>query len=1014
MNPSNLSRFCPWIRPFAVLFALGIFAAPVARAGLTVELDLNRANYQGSQYYSFYCGLNTNITLPNVSFGNYFVVSPGWPTNANASASLFQYDTSGFNQVSSAGSSGFGLFDSTNFSDSFIQNITNGQWTIFVTNTVTTNTYHFTVTANLGSNAIPLVSVVYPPNNALNVTSQPTFLWESPTNYNEQILYTPSSDHTLPVTQQSFSGDTLAAGVNNITLDTYYYSSTGVVCSVPTNSSGSPLAGWVSTWRVWDYANVQFTVGSPVANFNADLNTTNLPWATMGDAAWFTETTNTYNGATAAAQSGSVTGSQASTLSVVVNGPGTLTYSWSTIANDNNAGFSCEFDVDGNNSNSITGDTAWTPDGPYAIGPGQHTLSWTAYANGDTDPTQVAFLEQVSFAKPVSPTLTVTATPLSGLAPVTVQFTSPTLDSLGNTVTNWNWSFGDGGTSTAQSPSHLYTNGGSFSPSLNAYSTFGTTPLSVTGPGMITLTNNTLNVSAAPASGLAPWTVQFASSGVDSGGYPVTNWNWSFDDGGTSTIQNPAHVYTLVGAYSPSLVARSAQGASPLTVTGLVGINVYSNPVPAFHTLYTFSTNFGANPNPVIVSANKIYGTTVHGGISGLGTVFATGTDGSGFTNLYNNFISSFVNGGDPSSLILSGATLYGTTALGGGGGGGTVFAINTNGSGFTNLYNNFNLAIAGTGSEPLAGVTLSGSTLYGLTEFGGSHNWGALFTLNTNGGSFGDLYSFDTPAGNNVNVAGLYPQSHLVVSGTTLYGTAENGGANAAGTAFAFDTGTGFKILHNFSSPVNGTNSDGAYPFKGLVLSGNFLYGVTPYGGAKSNGVVYAVSTNGLIFTNLYSFTGGNDGANPQGGLTLSGHTLYGSAGGGALTYGTLFAINTDGSGFTNLYNFTGGGDGSNPAGDLFLSGNVLYGSASGGSLGNGTLFNFTLPQPRLAIKLIGTNVILTWPMSIGVFNLESTTNLAPTVIWITNSAGSFVIGGLNTVTNAISSTAKFYRLIQ
>jgi len=49
-------------------------------------------------------------------------------------------------------------------------------------------------------------------------------------------------------------------------------------------------------------------------------------------------TTNTYTGAPAAAQSGSVTGGQSSTLSVVVNGLGTLTFYWSSIANDNNQG----------------------------------------------------------------------------------------------------------------------------------------------------------------------------------------------------------------------------------------------------------------------------------------------------------------------------------------------------------------------------------------------------------------------------------------------------------------------------------------------------------------------------------------------------------------------------------------------------------------------------------------------------------------------------------------------------
>ena len=133
------------------------------------------------------------------------------------------------------------------------------------------------------------------------------------------------------------------------------------------------------------------------------LNTTNLAWNTSGDTTWLVETTNTYNGDPAAAQSGSVTNSQTSTLTLTVTGPGVLTFFWSSIANDPNGGFSCEFDVDGNYADNFTGDTAWHQGGSYSIGPGQHTLSWTAYANSDTDPTQAAFLDQVSFSQPAIP-----------------------------------------------------------------------------------------------------------------------------------------------------------------------------------------------------------------------------------------------------------------------------------------------------------------------------------------------------------------------------------------------------------------------------------------------------------------------------------------------------------------------------------------------------------------------------------------------------------------------------------
>jgi uncharacterized repeat protein (TIGR03803 family) len=59
----------------------------------------------------------------------------------------------------------------------------------------------------------------------------------------------------------------------------------------------------------------------------------------------------------------------------------------------------------------------------------------------------------------------------------------------------------------------------------------------------------------------------------------------------------------------------------------------------------------------------------------------------------------------------------------------------------------------------------------------------------------------------------------------------------------FALSTnGTGFITLHHFPA-VSGpdfTNSDGANPYSGLVLSGNALYGTTDHGGISGNGVVF------------------------------------------------------------------------------------------------------------------------------------------------------------------------------
>jgi uncharacterized repeat protein (TIGR03803 family) len=143
-----------------------------------------------------------------------------------------------------------------------------------------------------------------------------------------------------------------------------------------------------------------------------------------------------------------------------------------------------------------------------------------------------------------------------------------------------------------------------------------------------------------------------------------------------------------------------------------------------------------------------------------------------------------------------------------------------------------------------------------------------------------------------------------LVLSGNTLYGTTDSGGSPDNGTLFAINTdGTDYTNLYSFtatSGPYPGTNSDGAYPWTGLVISGNTLYGTTTLGGASGNGTVFAVNTNGIGFATLYSFTAvdqtyytNSDGANPYAGLLLLGNTLYATAeAGGSFVAGTVFSL--------------------------------------------------------------------------------------------------------------------------
>lgn len=132
------------------------------------------------------------------------------------------------------------------------------------------------------------------------------------------------------------------------------------------------------------------------------------------------------------------------------------------------------------------------------------------------------------------------------------------------------------------------------------------------------------------------------------------------------------------------------------------------------------------------------------------------------------------------------------------------------------------------------------------------------------------------------------------------------------------------FIALHTFSG-----QPDGREPIAGLTRdrSGN-LYGTTVFGGAHDMGFIFRVAHkgSGWVMTPLYSFQGGNDGANPVGGLTIAPDgNLYGTvSGGGQHGAGMVYKLSAPASFScrslfcpwtkTPLYQFTGGADGGTP----------------------------------------------------------------------------------------------------
>jgi uncharacterized repeat protein (TIGR03803 family) len=254
-----------------------------------------------------------------------------------------------------------------------------------------------------------------------------------------------------------------------------------------------------------------------------------------------------------------------------------------------------------------------------------------------------------------------------------------------------------------------------------------------------------------------------------------------------------------------------------------------------FAIVYPFTTNTaGAIGQPnggLILSGDTLYGTAYSGGTSNGGTIFSITTNGT-FTLLH--LFDSPIDGENPlGTLVLSNGTLYGTTRNGGSNGTfGTVFSFNTANSDFTVLHTFFNGTTLD-GYNPDAGLVLSGSTLYGTTVFGGTNRGGTVFSITTNGNAYTTIHGFNPAIGE-----GKLPEGGLFLQGNTLYGTTLGTGTTLTGTIFSVNTdGSSFSQLYTL------TDSDGGEPYDTMTMAGNILYGTTSLDGLNSNGTIFSLA---------------------------------------------------------------------------------------------------------------------------------------------------------------------------
>jgi uncharacterized repeat protein (TIGR03803 family) len=341
----------------------------------------------------------------------------------------------------------------------------------------------------------------------------------------------------------------------------------------------------------------------------------------------------------------------------------------------------------------------------------------------------------------------------------------------------------------------------------------------------------------------------------------------------------------------------------------LFKINTNGMGYMVIHSFNTNSLTDGDYPTGdiVVTPDGWLCGTTVYGGANNVGTIYKISTNGMNFS-LIHSFASHNIDNPDnatedPENLMQAkDGSLYGIIVGNTGGYGGCVFKLESDAGGYSEIHTfgvnpNGDLNLPTTGLVQGPDGALYGGTFSGYRDVSEA---GGIYRVSEDGLVYSVIYTFP-------GTGGTFPDepysAFCIGTNGVLYGTTVYGGSNGLGCVFSVNTnGLGFKQMYAFADLGNHTS---LFPKSLIQGRDGELYGTTAYGGSVGVGMAFRIEPSGKSFADIWDFSSGNspDGENPSSGLTqgVDGHFYGVTANGGKnsgdfLGEGAVYAISLTG----------------------------------------------------------------------------------------------------------------------